>query len=101
MTHAYLSCGKPLEDCRWCNAKAEKLLKAHGVDIQELDSTLTFAEQPILQNIQESEDDGIHNECARQLMGLGKKGSKRKPKLMEINDVLEGLQYMGCRCEDE
>lgn len=101
MTHDYVNCGKPLEDCRWCQAKAEKLCRQNGVDVQELDNTLTFAEQEILQHIQESEDDGITNEHVRQLMGLSKKGSKRKPKVMKIAHVIEALEEMGAPLEGD
>lgn len=95
MTHDYVNCGKALEDCRWCLAKAEKLCRENIVDVQELDNTLTFAEQELLEHLQPSEDDGIPNEHVRQLMGLGKKGSKKKPALMKISRILEALEEMG------
>lgn len=95
MTHDYEGCEKNLEDCRWCLGRAKKLCLEHGFDVQELDHAVTFGEQTILQHIRESEDDGVHNEAARELLGLGKKGSKKKPKIMKIEEVLEGLEYLG------
>ena len=102
MGHDYINCGKSLEDCRWCGARAEKLVKNEGFDVQELDSTLTFGEQPILQQLQESEDDGVHNEAARELLRLDKKRrSKRKGYPMDISCILEAMKYLGADLNED
>jgi len=96
MTHDYDNCEKSLEQCRWCKAKAEKTCVENGFDIQELDSTLLFREQAVMQIIQEAEDDGVHNEAARELLHLDKKKrSKKKGYPMDITRILEGLDYLG------
>lgn len=99
--HNYDDCGKPLEECRWCSAKADQLVRLKGFDVQELDSTLTYHEQSILQQIRESEDDGVHNPNVRELMGLDKKRTnKRKPKVMGISNIMDALKEMGTPLED-
>jgi hypothetical protein len=99
--HNYEDCEKALEECRWCRAKAEAIVKSKGIDVQELDSTLIFHEQPILQQIQENEDDGVHNPNVRDLMGLDKKRTnKRKPKVMEISNIMDALKDMGAPVDE-
>jgi len=100
--HNYIDCQKPVAECRWCREKAEKELKTRGIDIQELDSTLLFHEQPILQQLGENEDDGVHNPNVRALMGLDKKRTnKRKPKVMDISNIIDALKEMGAPVEEE
>lgn len=95
--HDYDGCSRNLEDCRWCRMKAEKVLRQNGYDIQELDHRLIFSEQTILQQIREEQDDGVHNECARELLGLDRKRpkSKRKGYPIDIGRFLEGVDYLG------
>jgi len=102
MKHNYEDCEKSLIECRWCRAKAEAQVKAKGIDVQELDSTLNFHEQPILQQIRENEDDGVHNSNVRTLMGLDKpkRTNKRKPKVMGISNIMDALKEMGAPLEE-
>jgi hypothetical protein len=99
--HNYEDCDKALGECLWCQAKAEGILKTRGIDKQELDSTLNFHEQPILQQIRENEDDGVHNPNVRALMGLDKKRTnKRKPKVMGISNIMDALKDMGAPIDE-
>jgi hypothetical protein len=101
--HNYEDCEKSLAECRWCRAKAEALVKAIGIDVQELDSTLIYHEQPILQQVRENEDDGVHNPNVRALMGLDKpkRTNKRKPKVIGISNIMDALKEMGPPVEEE
>lgn len=100
--HNYEDCGKALAHCRWCKAEAETLVKANGIDKAELDSILNFHEQPILQQIRENEDDGVHNPNVRTLMGLDKpkRTNKRKPKVMGISNIMDALKEMGAPLDE-
>jgi len=94
--HNHQECGKTLQTCRWCKTRAEKILRNQQLDIQELDWTLTFAEQEILQHIQQSQDDGVHNNAARQLLELDRRYRRRKKgRPMDIGRVVEALDYLG------
>jgi hypothetical protein len=96
MTHNYVTCEKALQDCRWCKAHAEKILRSQQLDVQELDWTLTFSEQEILQHVQQSQDDGVHNDAARQLLELDKRYKRRKKgRPMDIGRVVDALDYLG------
>ncbi|MCW4031427.1 MAG: hypothetical protein NWE80_03590, partial [Candidatus Bathyarchaeota archaeon] len=67
--HNYLTCNKNLNDCRWCREKAKKISLKYGFDIQLVDFSVRFAENPILtQNYQEhNPEDKIKAELAEHL----------------------------------
>lgn len=87
MTHNYFGCARPLQNCRWCRLKAEKLARQEGFDIQELDYTLTFNEQPMLQKFKEHYGGFLSERVVQILVG--------SKKAIDLSDIIDGFKEMG------